>query len=94
MNLKYLVVEQKIVGGVFQTLTTPKDTEDEAINHWHYCMWYNGQDVNCTEFTVTVQGPVGEWCAGEHVNKVKTSTPEPTPEPTPEEETEPEVTEG
>lgn len=38
MNLKYLVVEQKIVGGVFQTLTTPKDTEDEAVNHWHYCM--------------------------------------------------------
>lgn len=85
MDLKYLVIEQKIIDDTFQTLVTPKDSEFEAKNHWHYSMWYNGQSDSVTEYTITVQGPFGELYANEHVKKPGPE-PEPQPEPEPEEE--------
>lgn len=93
MDLKYLVIEQKVVDDVFQTLVTPKDTEFEATNFWHYTMWYNGQSEACTEYTVTVQGPFGELYANEHVKKPGPE-PEPQPEPEPEPEEELPIPEG
>lgn len=72
--LKYLVVEQKVINGNFQSVNTPFDNKDDAEAQADYASWYNWQDKTCSEYTITVQGPFGEVYYSKH--KRKTAEPE------------------
>ena len=82
MALKYVVVEQKIGNGEYQKVSTDNDDKFEAENQYYYAMWYNGQDENCSEYTVTMQGPMGEQYYSAHrVRPVEPPVPEMPEEP-------------
>lgn len=76
-NLKYLVVEQKIVDGTAQSVNTPFDNKDDAEAQADYASWYNWNDKNCSAYTINVQGPMGEVYYNKHKTKpVKPAEPE------------------